>query len=533
LIFSPERGQLRFVAAEPTDGKDRASLAEASDKVARAHASLKAMRSLSQTDVDRIVAAMAGAVAPEAARLAELAHRETGYGNVADKTTKNLFASERVASHIAPFRTVGVIHDDPATGITQIGEPMGVVAAVVPSTNPTSTAIFKVLIAIKARCPIVLSPHPSARTCVIETARILEPAARAAGLPDGAIQCLETVSLAATEALMKSRHTAVILATGGIGLVRAAYSSGKPAYGVGPGNVPVYVHASAEPARAVRDVIAGKTFDYGTLCSSEQALVFDSSIAAQVRKGLDTERVHILSADESARVAAWVIGERGFVNARAVGRSPQALAEASGFKVAEGTRALAAFVAGVGREHPLSAEKLCPVLALYEVPGPDEGIRRCQELLGFGGTGHTVGIHAADEDLLRRFALAQPASRVIANSQTSMGATGHTTALEPSLSLGCGAAAGNITSDNITPRHLINIKRLARVRAAPPRAGAGAAPTPPAAPARTETVDFVCEDDVRRAKREGRRIFLAPKALVTPAARDEAMGSDILVTPRN
>jgi acyl-CoA reductase-like NAD-dependent aldehyde dehydrogenase len=474
---------------------------------------------------------MGRAVAPEAARLADLANRETGFGNVADKTVKNLFSAERVASHIAAIRTVGILRDDSSTGITEIGEPMGVVAAVIPSTNPTSTAIFKILIAVKARCPVVLSPHPAARSCVLESFRVMEAAARASGLPEGALQCLETVSIAGTEALMKSRHTAVILATGGIGLVRAAYSSGKPAYGVGPGNVPVYIHHSADPRRAVRDVIAGKTFDYGTLCSSEQAMVFDSSISSEVMKALETERVHVLSADEASKVARWVIGERGVVNAKAVGRAAQALAEASGFKVAEGTRALAARVAGVGREHPLSAEKLCPVLAIYEVSGPDEGIRRCQELLAFGGTGHTVGIHAAEEDLLRRFALAQPASRVIANSQTSMGATGHTTHLQPSLSLGCGASAGNITSDNITPLHLINVKRLARVRSQAPLAAVPAKMSS-AAPGAT-LVDFVCEDDVIRARREGRRISLAARALITPAARDAAQGTDVLVFPRD
>jgi acyl-CoA reductase-like NAD-dependent aldehyde dehydrogenase len=489
------------------------------------------MRSLKQSDVDRIVAAMARAAVTEAPRLAEIANRETGFGNVPDKTTKNLFAAQRVASHIASLKTAGILRDDAATRITEIGEPMGVVAAVVPSTNPTSTAIFKALIAIKARCPIVLSPHPSARNCVIESFRVMEIAARQSGLPEGALQCLEIVSIAGTEALMKSRHTAVILATGGIGLVRAAYSSGKPAYGVGPGNVPVYVHSSADPARAVRDVIAGKTFDYGTLCSSEQALVFDSSIGAQVMKGLETERVHVLSSEEAAKVANWVIGERGLVNARAVGRSAPALAEASGFKVSEGTRALAARVAGVGREHPLSAEKLCPVLALYEVSGADEGIRRCQELLAHGGTGHTVGIHADDEDLLRRFALAQPASRVIANSQTSMGATGHTTHLQPSLSLGCGAAAGNITSDNITPMHLINVKRLARVRSPSPLGTDPVVPDP--ARSGADGVDFVCEADVVQAKRAGRRIHLARRALITPAARDAAQGSDILVFPKD
>lgn len=519
------------VAAQPTLGNDPAALAEAAEKAARAHASLRAMRALSQADVDRMVGAMGRAAASEARRLAELAHGETGFGNVADKTTKNLFASERVADHIAPLKTVGVLRDDSTTGITEIGEPMGVVAAIIPSTNPTSTAIFKALIAVKARCPIVLSPHPSARTCVIESFRVLEAAARSAGLPEGALQCLETVSLAATESLMRSPYVALVLATGGIGLVRAAYSSGKPAYGVGPGNVPVYVHASADTGRAIRDVVAGKTFDFGTLCSSEQALVFDSSISAQVFKALETERVHVLSSEEAGRVASWVIGERGFVNAKAVGRSAQAIAEASGFRVADGTRALAARVGGVGRDHPLSAEKLCPVLALYEVAGSDEGIARCRELLSFGGTGHTAGIHAGDEDLLRRFALAQPASRVIANSQTSMGATGHTTSLEPSLSLGCGAAAGNITSDNITPLHLINIKRLARVRR---QAVTAVTPTKVSeAAASVGTTDFVCEDDVLRARREGRRIFLSPRAIVTPAARDAAHGSDVLVDARN
>jgi len=518
------------VALQPSPETDRASIDEAARKAASAHAALPALRAMSQSDVDRIVAAMSRAAIPEAARLAGLAHRETGFGNVGDKTTKNLFASDRVATHIAPLKTVGILRDNPGTGITEIGEPMGVVAAIVPSTNPTSTAIFKVLISVKARCAVVLSPHPSARNCVLESFRVVEAAARSAGLPEGAISCLESVSIAGTEALMKSRQTAVILATGGIGLVRAAYASGKPAYGVGPGNVPVYLHSSADPARAVRDVIAGKTFDYGTLCSSEQALVFDAAVGAAVFRALDAERVHVLTEDEAVKVSRWVIGERGLVNAKAVGRSANALAEAAGFKVAEGTRALAAKVKGVGRDFPLSAEKLCPVLALYEVSGPDEGIARCQQLLAFGGTGHTAGVHAAEEEILRRFALAQPASRVIANSQTSMGATGHTTALEPSLSLGCGAAAGNITSDNITPLHLINIKRLARVR---PAGGAAATqPTQPTAlpPASTPAlVDFVCEDDVRRARREGRRIHLAPKALVTPAAQDEARGSDILV----
>jgi acetaldehyde dehydrogenase (acetylating) len=526
LIFGAERGQLGAVMQT---GSDQTALLEAAEKGARAHAALAAMRSLEQGDVDRIVAAISRAAIPEASRLAELANRETGYGNVADKTAKNLFAAERVANHIAGTRTAGLLRDDPVKGITEFGEPMGVVAAIIPSTNPTSTAIFKALIAIKARCPVVLSPHPSARSCVVETFRVLETAARGSGLPEGALQCLESVSLPATESLMKSRHTAVILATGGIGLVRAAYSSGKPAYGVGPGNVPVYVHASAETPRAVADVIAGKTFDFGTLCSSEQALVFDASIAAAVRRALDHERVHVLSSEEALKIAAFVIGERGLVNAKAVGKSAPALAEAAGLRVDPGTRALAAPVAGVGREHPLSAEKLCPVIALYEVAGPDEGTRRCEELLAFGGTGHTVGIHAKDEDLLRRFAMAQPASRVIANSQTSMGATGHTTALEPSMSLGCGAAAGNITSDNITPLHLINIKRLARPRPADAsRAIATELPRPPAAAA----VDFVCEDDVRRARREGRRIQLGARALVTPAARDEAQGTDILVPYR-
>lgn len=498
------------------------SVVEAIEKARRAATTKDTLRSFTQAQVDSIVEAVARAAASQAVPLAVSANRETGFGNADDKTAKNRFASERVAEYIRPLKTVGIVREDEKTGITEIAEPMGVMAAVIPSTNPTSTAIFKAIIGIKARCPVVLSPHPSARQCVAETFQVVRAAAIQAGLPDDALQCLETVSIAGTEALMKARDTSVILATGGIGLVRAAYASGKPAYGVGPGNVPVYLHSSANTARAVRDVIAGKTFDYGTLCSSEQALVYDRPLATVVRSALDSERVHVLSADEAEKVARCVVTERFMVNPKMAGRSAQAIADASGIKVASGTRALAAPLTGVGRAFPLSIEKLCPVIALYEVDGPKEGISRCRELLSFGGTGHTCGIHAADEDLLREFALAQPASRVIANSQTSMGATGATTSLAPSMSLGCGAAAGNITSDNITPLHLVNIKRLARSKESLAEAARAAQKAVPG-------VDFVCEDDVRRAKREGRKIQLAPKAIVTPAARDEAAGSDVLI----
>jgi len=508
---------------------DLLSVQQARELASRARGAQETLAGFSQDQVDRVVDAMAGAAKVESERLARLAHEETGFGNVRDKTRKNLFAAEDVHAYIRPLRTVGVLREDPGRRVVEIAAPMGVVAAIVPSTNPTSTAIYKALIAIKARNAVVLSPHPSARACIGETARVMQEAAASAGLPPDALLCLSEVSLEGTQELMRCRDTAVILATGGVGLVRAAYTSGKPAYGVGPGNVPAYVEKTADVPRAVKDVLDGKTFDNGTLCSSEQALVCDEAIAEAVRDEVRKNGGHFLSESEAAAVARVVVTPQRLANPEIVGRPATFIAEKAGITVPKETRALVAPLLGVGRDFPLSIEKLSPVLAFYVVKDWREGCARCQALLRFGGTGHTVGIHSRDEAVIRAFAETMPVFRIVVNTQTSMGATGYTTGLAPAMSLGCGAGAGNITSDNITPLHLINVKRVAwgRERAGSP--GATKAPEPSPGPSSAGPVDFVCEDDVRRALRAGRALRVKRGGIVTPAARDLAAGSRILI----
>src|SRR6266540_1461626 len=556
--------------ASPVRDKDLLSIQQARPLAAAAREAQKIVKEFSQEQVDRIVEAMAAAARTEAERLAKLAHEETGFGNTKDKTLKNLFSAVDVYEYIRPLRTVGILREDKERRVVEIAEPMGVVAAVIPSTNPTSTSIFKALVSIKARNAVVMSPHPSARNCILETVRVMHGPAVAAGLPRDALACMTEVSLEGTQELMKSRDTGVILATGGIGLVRAAYSSGRPAYGVGPGNVPAYIHSSADVPKAVRDVINGKTFDYGTLCSSEQSMVCDAAIKDQVIAEAKKNGGYFLSEAESAAVARVVVTPQRLANPEIVGKPATYIAEKSGVKVPPETRALIAPLLGVGRDFPLSIEKLSPVLAFYVVKDWHEGCERCLQLLRYGGTGHTLGIHSRDDAVIREFALKKPVFRIVANTQTSMGATGYTTGLAPSMSLGCGAYAGNITSDNITPLHLINIKRLAYER---PRAGAtrpadapaaetgslqdkvrafldrrlprpGApdptAPrgsrTPPAPTASPGTappaLDFVCEDDVRRALREGRTLRVSARAIVTPAARDLASGTSVLAVDK-
>ena len=565
--------------ASPVRDKDLVSVQQARALAAAAREAQKTLKEFSQEQVDRIVDAMAAAAKADAERLARLAHEETGFGNTKDKTLKNLFAAVDVHQYIRPLRTVGILREDKERRVVEIAEPMGVVAAVIPSTNPTSTAIFKALIAVKSRNAVVMSPHPSAKNCILETVRVMHGPAVAAGLPKDALSCLTEVSLEGTQELMRCRDTGVILATGGIGLVRAAYSSGKPAYGVGPGNVPAYIHQSADVPKAVRDVIDGKTFDYGTLCSSEQSIVCDEAIKDQVIAEAKKNGGYFLSDTEAAAVARVVVTPQRLANPEIVGKPAPYIAEKAGVKVPPETRALIAPLAGVGRDFPLSIEKLSPVLAFYVVKDWHEGCERVLQLLRYGGTGHTMAIHSRDDAVIREFALKKPVFRIVANSQSSMGATGYTTGLAPSMSLGCGAYAGNITSDNITPFHLINIKRLAyelprdrRPAASPggpvaPAAAAaapagdlsrqvaafvaervagrasGPAPAPPSsppaaaaplapAPPPRPTVDFVAEDDVRRAINEGRTITLRRGAIVTPAAKDLAEGKNVLVEER-
>jgi acetaldehyde dehydrogenase (acetylating) len=568
-------------AAAPTD-RDLASISEARALARRAKAAAPALAELSQERIDAIVDAMAAAATAQAEPLARLAHEETGFGVVVDKIQKNLFSSDTIYRFIRPMKTVGVVARHEDRKVIEIAEPCGVVAAIVPTTNPTSTAIYKILIAMKARCPIVLSPHPGAARCITRTAELMWEAARAAGAPDGAINWMTTVTLEGTQELMKAREVAVILATGGMGLVRAAYSAGKPAYGVGPGNAPAYIERTADLEKAVRDILNGKTFDNGLLCSSENSVVVDAPIAGDAKRLFQANGGYFLSAEESDKLARVLVTPQRLPNPALVGRSAMHVAEKAGIAAPAGTRVLIAELTGVGRDYPLSIEKLCPVLSFYVVADWREGCERCIQILRYGGMGHTMSIHSRSDDIVLQFGLKKPAFRIIVNSPSTLGAIGLTTGLDPSMTLGCGGWGGNITSDNISPKHLLNIKRVAyettpyagrrEGASAPPHSAfplratadkpglpqAPVAPKPPgiaaeslarridqflasrgyalpsapAAPAQPpkpghappatveKPVDFVCEDDIRQAIRQNRKIVIGDRTIVTPAARD-------------
>ena len=569
--------------ATPASDRDLASIREARELARRARTAQTPLAELSQERIDAIVDAMADAAAAEAETLAALAVDETGYGVVRDKVRKNLFAAREVQRFIQPLKTVGVIRRDDERKILEIAEPFGVVAAIVPSTNPTSTAIYKILIALKARCPVVLSPHPAAARCISRTAEIMARAAADTGAPDHSIGWMTTVTLEGTQELMRHRDVAVILATGGKGLVQAAYSAGKPAYGVGPGNAPAYIESSADVPKAVRDIVTGKTFDNGVLCSSENSVVVDEAIAGEVTREMQAQGGYFLSETESDALAAVLVTPRGLPNPELVGRPALEIAGRAGLDVPADTRVLIARLDGVGRDHPLSIEKLCPVLSFYVVGDWQAGCERCKEILAYGGMGHTMAIHSRNDAVILEFGLRKPAFRIVVNTPTTHGSIGLTTGLDPAMMLGCGGHGGNITSDNISPLHLLNIKRVAhevRPASAPPPAtptaarrsgpaldgdvlaarvhdflaargvtsrtqapaadptaaaafaeaarAAPAAPRPDAEPA-DPPAEFVCEDDVRQAVRGSRSILVNERTIITPAARDLAARHQVFV----
>ena len=605
--------------------KDLVSVQQARDFVEAAHKAQLHLAGFDQSRIDRICEAMAKAALRESARLGEIAVEETGYGTAADKQEKNRFAAEDVWNYFRKLRTVGVVSE--SKDVVEIASPRGVVAGIIPSTNPTSTAIFKVLIAVKSRNAIVLSPHPSAARCINETVKVMREAAVKEGLPAEAIACMTTATIEGTEALMKHKQTAVILATGGIGLVRAAYSSGKPAFGVGPGNVPVFIERSANVPKAVQDILTGKCFDNGTICASEQAVVCDAPIQAVVREQFKAQGGHFVSTAEADQLAKVVATPQRSLNPAIVGKSVEVIATMAGLSVPPGTRCLLAEVAGVGRDFPLSMEKLSPILAFYIVDGLSQGAERSHEVLSYGGMGHTAGIHTRSREAAVRFGSEIPASRITVNTPTTHGAIGFSTALPPSMTLGCGSWGGNVTSDNVSPLHLMDIKRVAfetrpvksiRPAASAPElvvpstsgilpaqrptaiSGAGikreeiaaivdkflagrrsperaepsaqnsvaggdvaevgsmysgasmaasepvggngdsnggrsspAAQSRPSSPAQTangrQTVDFVSEDDVRRAIQKGEKIYINSKTIITPAARDIGEPGEIFV----
>ena len=439
--------------------KDLIAQQEARDAVEAAHRAFLTVAKFDQAQIDRICEGMAKAALADAERLGLLAHEETGFGKAEDKREKNRFAAEDVWNYFRGLKTVGVVKE--SESVVEIASPRGVVAAIIPSTNPTSTAIFKIIIAIKSRNSIVLSPHPSAARCIAETTRVMRDAAIQNGLPTEAIYCIQNSTIEATEALMQHKKTAVILATGGTGLVRAAYSSGKPAFGVGPGNVPVFIERSANVEKAVADILTGTCFDNGTICASEQSVVVDAPLAARVREQFKRQGGHFLNTAEADAVASVLLTPQRTLNPGIVGKSAEYIANLAGITVPPGTRCLLADCGGVGRDHPWSIEKLSPCLAFFVVDGLEQGAARCHEVLQFGGMGHTAGMHTQDRTAAIRYGEQMPAARVIINSPTTHGAIGFSTDLPPSMTLGCGSWGGNVTSDNVSPIHLMDIKRVA------------------------------------------------------------------------
>ncbi|HTR81817.1 MAG TPA: aldehyde dehydrogenase family protein [Bacteroidota bacterium] len=441
--------------------KDLQSVQEVRELLAKAKEAQLAFRAFSQEQVDAIVKAMVDAGFAESERLGRLAHEETGFGKPDDKKKKNEFATKRVYESIKDLKTVGVIREDKEKNIVEIGEPMGVVAALIPSTNPTSTVMFKAIISVKGRNGFVASPHPRAAKCTAEAARIVSDAAERAGAPHGLISCMSVPSIEGTNELMKHKLTAVILATGSNPMVRAAYSSGKPALGVGSGNVPAFIERSANIGKAVADIVSGKMFDWGVLCSTESGVIVDSPVKSRVADEFKRLKAYFVNPDEKEKLSRTMFDLKGAINPEIVGKSPAAIAHASGFTVPPDTSCLIAELPGVGREYPLSREKLSPVLSMFTVDGWREGCERCIEMLEFGGLGHTMVIHSSDRDIIMKFALEKPACRILANTQAALGAVGYTNELLPSMTLGPGTFGKSIISENVSAKHLINIKRLA------------------------------------------------------------------------
>src|SRR5262245_24674384 len=464
--------------------KDLLSIQEVRSKVDKAYAAWNKYRNYSQDQVDAIVERVAAAARANARRLAVLAVEETGYGNAKDKYIKNILNCDWLPRRMRGMKTVGILREIPGEGLVEIGVPVGVVAAILPTTNPTSTAIFKTLISLKAGNAIVLSPHPRAQKCTCETASILYRAAIEAGAPEDLIQCIDMASLEGTNALMRHERTSVILSTGGAGIVKAAYSSGKPAFGVGPGNVPVLVDTSADLDDAIPKIVAGKSFDYGTVCSSEQAIVAEAPMRDRIVSLLKANKAYICNDTQKDALGKLLITANWTVNPQCVGQSPTKIAKMAGFEVPPDTSIICAEVGGVGKQHPLSAEKLSPVLSLYFVQDFNAALDICFALLKFGGAGHTAAIYSKNEARTREYALRMPANRVLVNTPAPQGSTGITTNVFPSMTLGCGAVAGNITSDNVGPQHLINIKRIAYAV----RKAEEAFETPAAAVTGTDTV---------------------------------------------
>ena len=418
------------------------------------------LRAFSQAQLDAICEAVAKVFWDASVELAELAVSETGFGNAEDKTTKNRFASRRVWEAVKNMKTVGVLKEDREQKLWEVAVPKGVIAAIVPSTNPTSTVCYKAIIALKAGNAIVFSPHPKAIACTLRAVQIVAKAAEAAGAPKGSVSGLTIPSLEGCQELMSAKDVNLILATGGPAMVKAAYSSGKPAIGVGAGNGPAYLHESADVSLALKQIMTSKTFDNGTVCASEQSIIVERHMEERVRQEAKRQGYYFMSTNEAASLGRILFRENGALNPRVVGRNALALAEMAGFTVPRDTKILVAREEQAGPTRPYSMEKLCPVLAFYVLENADAVLNKVVEVLSHQGAGHTFAMHCRDEAVVRKFAQNVPVSRFLVNMPAALGGIGATGALFPALTLGCGSVGGSSSSNNISPMDLLDVRRV-------------------------------------------------------------------------
>ena len=461
--------------------KDLQSIQEIRNLVANAKAAQAEYAEYTQEQMDKICLAVTRACEQNLEKLAKMANEETGYGVWQDKVLKNKLGSTMTYESFKDMKCVGILKEDKEKKLIEVGVPMGVVAALIPSTNPTSTVMYKSLICLKSGNAIIISPHPGALKCILETYRIIAQAAKSAGAPDKIVQCVSIPTMQGTDALLKHRDIGIILATGGEAMVRAAYSSGNPALGVGPGNGPSFIEKSADIPKAIQRIFDSKTFDNGTICASEQSIVTERCIKDQVIAEAKRQGGYFLSPEESEKVGRFIMRANGTMNPKIVGRSAQAIADMAGIQIPAGTKVLISPQTTVGKDNPYSREKLCPILAFYVENSWQDACKRSIEILFNEGKGHTMTIHSQDESVIREFALKKPVSRLLVNCPGALGGVGAATSLAPALTLGCGAVGGSATSNNVGPMDLINIRRvaygiceLADLRAASPVAAAPA-----------------------------------------------------------
>lgn len=441
--------------------KDLQSIQEVRNLVKKAKVAQAVYGEKSQEEIDELVKKIAEVTEGYAEQLGTMAAKEVGYGNAKDKKTKNILASRYVYEYIKDMKTRGVLKNDKEKGIVEIAAPVGVIAGLIPSTNPTSTTIYNSLIALKSGNAIIFSPHPSATKSIEKTVEIIRETISQCGFNEDLVSALPIVTLEATEELMKHKDVSLVLATGGTAMVHAAYSSGTPALGVGPGNVPVFIEKTADIKDAVEKILYGKLFDNGLICASEESVVVEKSIESEVKAEFEKNNCYFCNAEEKKKMESILANAKGGINPQAVGRTALQLAEMAGINVPSDTKVIMAYETEVGPKHPFSREKLNTTMGFYVVNDWKEGCDKCIEILNYDGLGHSLGIHSKDENIIMEFALKKPISRMLVNTPTTHGAVGYSTNLAPSFTLGCGTVGGSATSDNVTPLNLINIRRIA------------------------------------------------------------------------